>query len=70
MAIYSQTLGGDNTISSYKNVVPVTADVVAPGPIETDFNNAAIRNNPQMKQYWVPCLHWVVLAKPAISVLR
>jgi NAD(P)-dependent dehydrogenase (short-subunit alcohol dehydrogenase family) len=27
----------------------ITANVVAPGPIETDFNNAAIRNNPQMK---------------------
>jgi NAD(P)-dependent dehydrogenase (short-subunit alcohol dehydrogenase family) len=24
--------------------------VVAPGPIETDFNNAAIRNNPQLKE--------------------
>jgi NAD(P)-dependent dehydrogenase (short-subunit alcohol dehydrogenase family) len=23
--------------------------VVAPGPIETDFNNAAIRSNPEMK---------------------
>ena len=27
----------------------ITANVVAPGPIETDFNSAAIRNNPQMK---------------------
>ena len=27
----------------------IGANVVAPGPIETDFNNAAIRNNPQMK---------------------
>ena len=27
----------------------IRANVVAPGPIETDFNNAAIRNNPQMK---------------------
>ena len=25
------------------------ANVVAPGPIETDFNNAAIRSNPHMK---------------------
>ena len=25
------------------------ANVVAPGPVETDFNNAAIRSNPQMK---------------------
>jgi NAD(P)-dependent dehydrogenase (short-subunit alcohol dehydrogenase family) len=27
----------------------IGANVVAPGPIETDFNNANIRNNPQMK---------------------
>jgi NAD(P)-dependent dehydrogenase (short-subunit alcohol dehydrogenase family) len=27
----------------------IGANVIAPGPIETDFNNAAIRNNPQMK---------------------
>jgi NAD(P)-dependent dehydrogenase (short-subunit alcohol dehydrogenase family) len=29
----------------------IRANVVAPGPIETDFNNAAIRNNPQMKTF-------------------
>ena len=29
----------------------IRANVVAPGPVETDFNNAAIRNNPQMKGY-------------------
>jgi NAD(P)-dependent dehydrogenase (short-subunit alcohol dehydrogenase family) len=28
----------------------IGANIVAPGPIETDFNNAAIRNNPQMKE--------------------
>lgn len=27
----------------------IGANVVAPGPVETDFNNAGIRNNPQMK---------------------
>jgi len=27
----------------------IKANIVAPGPIETDFNNAGIRNNPQMK---------------------
>ncbi|HEU4632467.1 MAG TPA: SDR family oxidoreductase [Flavisolibacter sp.] len=26
------------------------ANVVAPGPVETDFNNAAIRSNPQMRE--------------------
>jgi NAD(P)-dependent dehydrogenase (short-subunit alcohol dehydrogenase family) len=27
----------------------IAVNVVAPGPVETDFNSAAIRNNPQMK---------------------
>ncbi len=27
----------------------ITANVVAPGPVETDFNNAVIRNNPDRK---------------------
>jgi NAD(P)-dependent dehydrogenase (short-subunit alcohol dehydrogenase family) len=27
----------------------ITVNVVAPGPVETDFNNAGIRNNPEMK---------------------
>lgn len=29
----------------------IRANVIAPGPIETDFNNAGIRNNPQMKGF-------------------
>jgi hypothetical protein len=29
----------------------IRANVVAPGAIETDFNNATIRNNPQMKSF-------------------
>jgi NAD(P)-dependent dehydrogenase (short-subunit alcohol dehydrogenase family) len=28
----------------------ITCNVVAPGPIETDFNSAAIRNNPERKK--------------------
>lgn len=28
----------------------IRANVVAPGPVETDFNNAAIRSNPQLKE--------------------
>ena len=28
----------------------IRANVVAPGPVETDFNDAAIRNSPQMKE--------------------
>jgi NAD(P)-dependent dehydrogenase (short-subunit alcohol dehydrogenase family) len=29
----------------------IRSNIVAPGPIETDFNGGAIRNNPQMKSY-------------------
>lgn len=29
----------------------IRCNVVAPGPVETDFNNAAIRTNPQMKTF-------------------
>ncbi|WP_188769512.1 SDR family NAD(P)-dependent oxidoreductase [Emticicia aquatilis] len=29
----------------------IRSNIVAPGPIETDFNGAAIRNNPQMKGF-------------------
>jgi NAD(P)-dependent dehydrogenase (short-subunit alcohol dehydrogenase family) len=29
----------------------IRANIIAPGPVETDFNNAAIRNNPQMKTF-------------------
>ena len=29
----------------------ITVNVVAPGPIETDFNNAAIRSNPNIKAH-------------------
>ncbi|MCP9756065.1 SDR family oxidoreductase [Lacihabitans sp. CCS-44] len=29
----------------------IRSNIVAPGPIETDFNDAAIRNNPQMKGF-------------------
>ena len=29
----------------------ITVNVLTPGPVETDFNNASIRNNPQMKGF-------------------
>jgi NAD(P)-dependent dehydrogenase (short-subunit alcohol dehydrogenase family) len=29
----------------------IRSNIVAPGPVETDFNNAAIRSNPQMKSF-------------------
>jgi NAD(P)-dependent dehydrogenase (short-subunit alcohol dehydrogenase family) len=29
----------------------IRSNVVAPGPVETDFNGAVIRNNPQLETY-------------------
>jgi NAD(P)-dependent dehydrogenase (short-subunit alcohol dehydrogenase family) len=45
--------GAIETFSRYiaKELGPrrITVNVLAPGAIETDFNNATIRNNPQIK---------------------
>jgi NAD(P)-dependent dehydrogenase (short-subunit alcohol dehydrogenase family) len=52
-SIYASMKGAIETFTRYlaKEVGSrgITANVVAPGAIETDFNNAAIRNNPQLK---------------------
>jgi NAD(P)-dependent dehydrogenase (short-subunit alcohol dehydrogenase family) len=54
-SIYASMKGAIETFTRYlaKEIGPrkITANVVAPGPIETDFNNAAIRNNPNQKKY-------------------
>ncbi len=54
-SIYASMKGAIETFTKYlaKELGPrrITANVIAPGPVETDFNNAAIRNNPQMKGY-------------------
>jgi len=54
-SIYASMKGAIETFTKYlaKEVGSrgITANVLAPGPIETDFNGAAIRNNPQMKGY-------------------
>jgi len=54
-SVYSSMKGG---IEVYMKYVAkefgsrgIRANVVAPGAIETDFNNASIRNNPQMKSF-------------------
>ncbi|GAB3227759.1 SDR family oxidoreductase [Algoriphagus aestuariicola] len=53
-SIYASMKGAIETLTKYlaKELGPrgIRANVVAPGPIETDFNNAAIRNNPQLKE--------------------
>jgi NAD(P)-dependent dehydrogenase (short-subunit alcohol dehydrogenase family) len=53
-SVYASMKGAVEVFTKYlaKELGPkgITANVVAPGPIETDFNNAAIRSNPQMKE--------------------
>jgi NAD(P)-dependent dehydrogenase (short-subunit alcohol dehydrogenase family) len=52
-SVYASMKGAVEVLTRYlaKELGPkqITANVVAPGPIETDFNNAAIRSNPQLK---------------------
>jgi NAD(P)-dependent dehydrogenase (short-subunit alcohol dehydrogenase family) len=53
-SVYASMKGAIEVFTKYlaKELGPkrISANVVAPGPIETDFNNAAIRSNPQMKE--------------------
>ena len=52
-SVYASMKGAIETFTKYlaKEVgrKGITANVVAPGPIETDFNNASLRNNPERK---------------------
>ncbi len=53
-SVYASMKGAIETFTRYLakevGVRGITVNVVAPGPIETDFNNAAIRNNPERKK--------------------
>ena len=53
-SVYASMKGAIEVFTKYlaKELGPkgIRANVVAPGPIETDFNNAGIRNNAQMKE--------------------
>ena len=53
-SIYASMKGAIEVLTKYwakeLGAKGIRANVVAPGPIETDFNNAAIRSNPQMKE--------------------
>jgi len=50
---YASMKGGIEVLTKYMakelGARGIRANVVAPGPVETDFNNAGIRSNPQMK---------------------
>ena len=52
-SIYASMKGAIETFTKYLakegGRKGITANVVAPGPIETDFNNASLRNNPERK---------------------
>jgi NAD(P)-dependent dehydrogenase (short-subunit alcohol dehydrogenase family) len=54
-SVYASMKGAIETFTRYlaKDVGArgITANVVAPGPIETDFNNAAIRSHPERKAF-------------------
>ena len=53
-SVYASMKGAIEVLTKYwakeLGVKGIRANVVAPGPIETDFNNAAIKSNPQMKE--------------------
>jgi NAD(P)-dependent dehydrogenase (short-subunit alcohol dehydrogenase family) len=52
-SVYASMKGAVEVFTKYLakelGVRGITANIVAPGPVETDFNNAAIRSNPQVK---------------------
>ena len=53
-SVYASMKGAIEVFTRYlakeTGVKGITVNVVAPGPIETDFNNAALRNNPDRKK--------------------
>ncbi len=54
-SIYGSMKGAIETLTRYlaKELGPrgITVNVVAPGAIETDFNNAAVRSNPELNAF-------------------
>jgi NAD(P)-dependent dehydrogenase (short-subunit alcohol dehydrogenase family) len=54
-SVYASMKGAIETFTKYLakeiGVRGITANVLAPGPVETDFNNAGFRNNPDRKAF-------------------
>jgi NAD(P)-dependent dehydrogenase (short-subunit alcohol dehydrogenase family) len=54
-SVYASMKGAVEVLTKYmaREFGPrgITVNIVAPGPIETDFNNATIRNNPKLKEH-------------------
>ena len=52
-SVYASMKGAVEVLTKYfakeLGAKGIRCNIVAPGPVETDFNNAAIRNNPEMK---------------------
>ncbi|MBS1623806.1 MAG: SDR family oxidoreductase, partial [Bacteroidetes bacterium] len=52
-SIYASMKGAIETLTRYWakefGARQITVNIVAPGPVETDFNNAFIRSNPEVK---------------------
>lgn len=54
-SVYASMKGAVEVLTKYlaRELGPrgITVNIIAPGPIETDFNNATIRNNPKIKEH-------------------